>query len=212
MAPWIRRPSEASIANLRVKPFLHQGVTASIREFLVGAFHAEMGLQAADPVLCAATKAESHESGETGREHRGLQVRPGARRFRAAAGLRRGRGRTRTATARSTRSMPALVDYVEFYLLNYFKPGQYRVTPRATAGSCADAAHRLHELPRAEPHGPQRSPHRRRGDEVTTPSAASSTTCSRRRRRCSRRSPIRPRIRSCSRSAGRSSSATCSRT
>jgi CxxC motif-containing protein (DUF1111 family) len=29
---------------------------------------------------------------------------------------------------------PALVDYVEFYLLNYFKPGQYRVTPRATAG------------------------------------------------------------------------------
>lgn len=30
---------------------------------------------------------------------------------------------------------PALVDYLEFYLLNYFKPAQYRVTPRAAEGA-----------------------------------------------------------------------------
>ena len=29
---------------------------------------------------------------------------------------------------------PALVDYVEFYLLNYFKPGHYRATQRTAQG------------------------------------------------------------------------------
>jgi hypothetical protein len=40
--------------DLRVRPFFAQGGTISIREFLVGAFNAEMGLQSNDPDLVAA--------------------------------------------------------------------------------------------------------------------------------------------------------------
>src|SRR5688572_148794 len=40
--------------DLRVRPFFVQGGTISIREFLVGAFNAEMGLQSDDPDLRAA--------------------------------------------------------------------------------------------------------------------------------------------------------------
>ena len=39
--------------DLRVRPFFAQGETISIREFLVGAFNAEMGLESADPDLPA---------------------------------------------------------------------------------------------------------------------------------------------------------------
>src|SRR5262245_61208517 len=41
-------------ADLRVRPFFAQGGTISIREFLVGAFNAEMGIQSDDPDLKAA--------------------------------------------------------------------------------------------------------------------------------------------------------------
>ena len=41
--------------DLRVRPFFAQGGTISIREFINGALKAEMGLEAVDPVLCAAT-------------------------------------------------------------------------------------------------------------------------------------------------------------
>ena len=37
--------------DLRVRPFFLHGETMSIREFLVGAFNAEMGLEANDPDL-----------------------------------------------------------------------------------------------------------------------------------------------------------------
>jgi hypothetical protein len=40
--------------DLRVRPFFHQGATVSIREFLVGAFNAEMGLESPDIDLAAA--------------------------------------------------------------------------------------------------------------------------------------------------------------
>ena len=41
--------------DLRVRPFFAQGGTISIREFIVGALHAEMGLDSADPDLAAAS-------------------------------------------------------------------------------------------------------------------------------------------------------------
>jgi len=41
--------------DLRVKPFFAHGGTTSIREFVVGAFNDEMGLQSPDPVLCEAS-------------------------------------------------------------------------------------------------------------------------------------------------------------
>ena len=42
--------------DLRVRPFFLHGETASIREFAIGAFKAEMGLEASDPILCAVTE------------------------------------------------------------------------------------------------------------------------------------------------------------
>ena len=120
--------------NLRVKPFLHQGVTASIREFLVGAFHAEMGLQAADPVLCAATKAESSSvAAKPAQSIAGFKYDPALDDFERPPACGE-EGPDPDGDGKSNEIDPALVDYVEFYLLNYFKPGQYRVTPRATAG------------------------------------------------------------------------------
>ena len=41
--------------DLRVRPFFHHGETASIREFSIGAFKAEMGLESPDEILCAVT-------------------------------------------------------------------------------------------------------------------------------------------------------------
>lgn len=116
-------------ADLRVRPFLHQGATASIREFVVGAFHAEMGLQAWDPILCAATDpakpvATTSAAGFTFDPSLDTFERPPVCNQAEDAD---GDGKTGEID-------PAVVDYLEFYLLNYFRPGQYRVTRRATEG------------------------------------------------------------------------------
>jgi hypothetical protein len=116
-------------ANLRVKPFLHQGATASIREFLVGAFHAEMGLQAWDPVLCAATDPAAPRAAQS---IAGFKYDPALDVFERPPACSATEDIDRDLKANEVD--PALVDYVEFYLLNYFKPGQYRVTPRALQG------------------------------------------------------------------------------
>ena len=42
--------------DLRVRPFFAQGLTISIREFLVGAFNAEMGLESPDSDLAVASR------------------------------------------------------------------------------------------------------------------------------------------------------------
>ena len=41
--------------DLRIRPFFAQGGTISMREFIVGALHGEMGLEAVDPDLAAAS-------------------------------------------------------------------------------------------------------------------------------------------------------------
>ena len=48
--------------DLRVRPFFHQGGTVSIREFVIGAFKDEMGLQAPDPILCAVTDPDNPQA------------------------------------------------------------------------------------------------------------------------------------------------------
>ncbi len=117
-------------ADLRVRPFLHQGVTASIREFLVGAFHAEMGLQAADPVLCAATDPTSPRATES---LAGFKYDPALDEFERPPTCNAAEADA-DQDGTSNEIDAAVVDYVEFYLLNYFKPGQYRVTQRTTQG------------------------------------------------------------------------------
>jgi hypothetical protein len=113
-------------SDLRIRPFFHHGGTISIREFVVGALNAEMGLQAVDPDLTAAAAgarittpagmvldgsidsvespravSETHDPDEDGK----------------------------------TNEIPtSLVDHLEFYLLNYFKPGTYDQTSATKRG------------------------------------------------------------------------------
>jgi cytochrome c peroxidase len=116
--------------DLRVKPFLHQGVTASIREFIVGALHAEMGLQAWDPVLCAVTDPARPEARTSAA---GFAYDPALDKFERPAACAAAEDADTDGVAGEID--PALVDYLEFYLLNYFKPGQYRVSRRAVEGA-----------------------------------------------------------------------------
>jgi mono/diheme cytochrome c family protein len=104
--------------DLRVRPFFHQGGTISIREFVVGALNNEMGLQAVDPDLTSASNGS---------------------RITTPAGmvLDGSRDTLEPPLAISETDDPdgdgkvneiptSLVDYLEFYLLNYFKPATYQ--------------------------------------------------------------------------------------
>src|SRR4029453_6055349 len=106
--------------DLRVRPFFAHGGQTSIREFVVGALQNEMGLQAVDPDLAVAAA--------------------GGRITTPAGMVLDGRlDRIETApTADPTADLDhdgvanevpeSLVDYFEFYLLNYFKPATYRTS------------------------------------------------------------------------------------
>jgi hypothetical protein len=113
-------------ADLRVRPFFLHGETISIREFLVGAFNAEMGLEAFDPELLSASQG-------------GRITTP------AGMVLDGGRDRIEAPPARSLLDDPdndgieneipvSIVDFMEFYLLNYFKPGLGQVTNNVQSG------------------------------------------------------------------------------
>lgn len=101
-------------ADLRVRPFFAQGGTISIREFIVGALNAEMGLEAADPDLLAASQ--------------GLDVvTPSGMRLTGSIDVVEAppvQSATHDGDADGIVNEidPALVDHLEFYLLNYFKP------------------------------------------------------------------------------------------
>ncbi|HEU4530008.1 MAG TPA: di-heme oxidoredictase family protein [Steroidobacteraceae bacterium] len=112
--------------DLRVRPFFAQGGTTSIREFVIGAFNDEMGLQAVDPLLTAAAA--------------------GARRVTPTGMVLDG---SKDLVQKPLASSPnddldndgvrneiptSLVDHMEFYLFNYFKPGTYRQTSVTAAG------------------------------------------------------------------------------
>ena len=112
--------------DLRVRPFFAQGGTISMREFIVGAFKGEMGLEAFDP--CLATAAAG-----------GLCVTPagmildGARDTIEAPPIS-GSAVDGDGDGVVNEIDPALVDFMEFYLLNYFKPGLGKQTARTDFG------------------------------------------------------------------------------
>ncbi len=116
-------------ADLRVRPFFHQGGTISIREFVVGAFKAEMGLESPDAVLCDATDPVAPQR----------RVSPSGFVFDPSQDdFERPPVCDRLADADGDRVTnevdTALVDHMEFYLLNYFKPGEGRQTRRTREG------------------------------------------------------------------------------
>jgi CxxC motif-containing protein (DUF1111 family) len=90
--------------DLRVRPFFAHGGTISIREFIVGALNAEMGLQVSDPDLVAAAG--------------------GARIVTPSGMVLDGSVDAVEAPPPGPGELdPAGVDHLEFYLLNYFKAG-----------------------------------------------------------------------------------------
>ena len=94
--------------DLRIKPFSAEGSTISIREFVVSALHKELGLEASnDPDLLKASAG-------------GRVVTP------AGMVLDGSQDKISPPPAPDAQNGneidPALVDHLEFYLLNYFKP------------------------------------------------------------------------------------------
>jgi Di-haem oxidoreductase, putative peroxidase len=112
--------------DLRVRPFFHHGGTISIREFIVGALKNEMGMEAPDPDLLAASAGgkittpsgmvldgsldaiEAPPASDPGADPDGDRV--------------------------SNEVPTSVVDHLEFYLLNYFKAGTYRQTSDTAKG------------------------------------------------------------------------------
>lgn len=116
--------------DLRVKPFFAQGGTISIREFAVGAFKAEMGLESPDEVLCAVTDPTNAQARVS---PAGFVFDPTQDTFErppvcdpAADGD--GDGVTDEIDT-------ALIDHMEFYLLNYFKAGTGASSTRTLQGN-----------------------------------------------------------------------------
>ncbi len=112
--------------DLRVKPFFAHGGTTTIREFVVGAFNDEMGLQAVDPLLVSAANG-GRVTTPTGTVIDGATdaVKPppawSPMDDPDSDGVRH--------------EIPAsLVDHMEFYLFNYFKPATYRETSLSKVG------------------------------------------------------------------------------
>jgi mono/diheme cytochrome c family protein len=112
--------------DLRVRPFFHHGGTISIREFVAGALQNEMGLQAVDPDLMRASRGGKVTTPS------GMVLDGSADKIDAPP--------TDDPMADPdhdgvTNEIPSsLVDYLEFYLLNYFKPALYEQTATINQG------------------------------------------------------------------------------
>jgi hypothetical protein len=116
-------------ADLRVRPFFAHGETISIREFIVGAFNAEMGLQAADEDLFTASQGGRVVTPS------GLVLDGSLDKIEAPPVKASFFNSNDPDGDRVENEMPqSIVDHLEFYLLNYFKPGLYEQTPKTGMG------------------------------------------------------------------------------
>jgi mono/diheme cytochrome c family protein len=101
--------------DLRVRPFFAEGGTISIREFLVGAFNAEMGMESPDPDLAKASGGGMVQT-PAGMILDGALDRIEPPPVASATVDGDGDGYVNEVPQ-------SIVDFMEFYLLNYFKPG-----------------------------------------------------------------------------------------
>jgi hypothetical protein len=113
--------------DLRVRPFFAHGETMSIREFIVGAFHAEMGLQAVDPLLASAV------NGARVTTPSGMVLDGGTDTIEAPPAT--DINSDPDADGVRNEIPQSIVDHFEFYLLNYFKPATYEQTNRVRTGA-----------------------------------------------------------------------------
>src|SRR5438270_13350579 len=112
--------------DLRVRPFFAEGSTISIREFLVGAFRNEMGMEAADPDLLAASAG-------------GRVVTPSGMVLdgsldKIEAPPITDNGSDPDGDGINNELPTSIVDHEEFYLLHYFKPAVYQQTENTRKG------------------------------------------------------------------------------
>jgi hypothetical protein len=106
--------------DLRVRPFAAHGGTISIREFLVGAFKNEMGIEGVDPQLAQAA------SGGQFTTPSGMVLDGSLDKIETPPATFPGQDNDGDGV---TNELPtALIDFEEFYLLNYFKPATYQQT------------------------------------------------------------------------------------
>jgi hypothetical protein len=112
--------------DLRVRPFFAHGGKISIREFIVGALNDEMGLQAVDPELAAA------KSGGRIVTPSGMVLDGALDELEAPPATRADQDPDHDSIANEIPT--SIVDYLEFYLLNYFKPATYKSTPMTVRG------------------------------------------------------------------------------
>ncbi len=113
-------------ADLRVRPFFAQGGTISIREFLVGAFNAEMGIQSDDPDLRAAAINRQRVVTPSG------MVLDGALDRIEAPPVTGSNGLDPDGDGIANELPVSLVDFEEFYLLHYFKAATHISPGRAS--------------------------------------------------------------------------------
>lgn len=112
--------------DLRVRPLFHQGGTISIREFVVGALNAEMGLEAFDPDLADAS------SGKRVVTPSGMVLDGALDQIEAPPVSSDADDSDLDGVANEV--PVSLVDHLEFYLLNYFKPSLYQQTNTTRKG------------------------------------------------------------------------------
>ena len=142
--------------DLRVRPFFAHGGTMSIREFVVGALVNEMGLEAVDPLMLAASKGARVVTPS------GMVLDGALDKVEAPAVLNESDDHDHDGKLNEIPT--ALVDYFEFYLLNYFKPGTYRSSDATRTG-----AYKFRSLGCAGCHVPELTiAHDRRDADVET--------------------------------------------
>jgi len=116
--------------DLRVRPFFAEGSTVSMREFAVGAFNAEMGIQITDPIIDTAADG-------------GFVVTPAGMVLDGSIDVFETSPTPEAtdpdATEPNAPGLPndagvALIDFMEFYLLNYFKPARYLQNANTNSG------------------------------------------------------------------------------
>jgi hypothetical protein len=115
--------------NLRVRPFFAEGGTISIREFAIGAFKAEMGLEAPDEILCAVTDPVSPQPGVS---PAGFAFDPALDTFERPPVCDEAEDGDADGVVNEIDT--AIVDHMEFYLLNYFKAGTGQTSTRTQQG------------------------------------------------------------------------------
>jgi hypothetical protein len=112
--------------DLRVRPFFMHGETISMREFLVGAFQAEMGLQPIDPDLAAA------EAGARVVTPSGMVLDGRVDDIEVA--FAQDATTDQDGDGVFNEVPTSIVDFMEFYLLHYFKPAAGEPTAGSARG------------------------------------------------------------------------------